>query len=131
MEHTVTLPIRWGDMDAFGHLNNVSFFRLLEEVRIQWLDQLGCKLEVQETGPVVINVSCDFLKQVVYPADIQINTKVENIGRSSLEISHELFIAGEEPQLCGRASGKMVWVNYAEEVSVPLPAELRTQLTAP
>ncbi len=131
MEHRVTLPIRWGDMDAFGHLNNVAFFRLLEEVRIQWLHELNCDLDGQGTGPVVINVSCDFLKQVVYPADIEIRTRVENVGRSSLEISHELFIAGEKPQLCGRASGKMVWVNYAEEVSVPLPDQLRNQLIAP
>ncbi|MCW8885283.1 MAG: acyl-CoA thioesterase [Motiliproteus sp.] len=131
MEHSITLPIRWGDMDAFGHLNNVAIFRLLEECRIQWLSALECPIDIQETGPVVINVSCDFLKQVVYPADINIITRVENIGRSSLEISHELYIAGDKPQLCGRASGKMVWVHYQDEVSVPLPAELRTRLTTP
>ena len=42
--HTVfdmSMPIRWGDMDAFGHVNNTVYFRYMEQVRISWFEQLG------------------------------------------------------------------------------------------
>ena len=29
------VPLRWGDMDAYGHINNVEVLRLLEEARIR------------------------------------------------------------------------------------------------
>ncbi|OMH39058.1 thioesterase family protein [Motiliproteus sp. MSK22-1] len=130
MEHSVTLPIRWGDMDAYGHLNNVNYFRLLEEVRIQWLKELGINLNEQATGPVVISASCDFLKSVVYPASIEIRTQVEHLGRSSIEISHKLYIADSERPLCGTGRVKMVWVDFATEQSTPLPETLRSHLSA-
>ncbi len=128
MHHVVTLPIRWGEMDAFGHLNNVNYFRLLEEARIQWLHELDCDLQGQQIGPVVISVGCDFLKPVIYPASIEISTRIETIGRSSIEVSHQLHIANSQRPLCGTAKVKMVWVDYAAEHSVPLPEPLKTRL---
>ena len=134
MHHTVTLPIRWGDMDSYGHLNNVNYFRLLEEVRIQWLQEIGFPVDRQEAsnGPVVISVGCEFLKPVVYPASVEIHTTVEKIGRSSIDIVHELYIvtdsnAGEAP-LCGRGKVRIVWIDFATEQSTPLPDELRSRL---
>ena len=35
------MPIRWGDMDAFGHVNNTVYFRYMEQVRISWFEQIG------------------------------------------------------------------------------------------
>ena len=49
------LPIRWGDMDAMGHVNNASYFRYLETVRIDWLWSIGCKPAPDGEGPVIVN----------------------------------------------------------------------------
>ncbi len=40
-EFVVNIPLRWGDMDAMSHLNNVMYFRLMEEARIQWFQEFG------------------------------------------------------------------------------------------
>ncbi|MDB5909191.1 MAG: acyl-CoA thioesterase [Massilia sp.] len=36
------MPIRWGDMDAMGHVNNTVYFRYFEQARISWFDEIGC-----------------------------------------------------------------------------------------
>ena len=41
--HEMLIPIRWGDMDAMGHLNNGTYFRYLETIRIDWMYAIGCK----------------------------------------------------------------------------------------
>jgi acyl-CoA thioester hydrolase len=65
-------PIRWGDMDAMGHLNNGSYFRYLETARIDWFTQLGCSPLPTGGGPVIINAFCNFYKQLEYPGDVLI-----------------------------------------------------------
>jgi acyl-CoA thioester hydrolase len=73
----MSMPIRWGDMDAFGHVNNTVYFRYMEQVRISWFEQLGIAGGNGEgQGPVIVNASMDFLKQLHYPGDI--------IGRMSI-----------------------------------------------
>ena len=74
------MPIRWGDMDAFGHVNNTVYFRYMEQVRISWfehMDFLGHRAHGQ--GPVIVNASMEFLKQLHYPGDV--------IGRMSVASS--------------------------------------------
>ena len=43
LTHEMVIPIRWGDMDAMGHVNNTIYFRYFEIVRIEWFDSIGCR----------------------------------------------------------------------------------------
>ena len=56
--------IRWGDMDAMGHVNNAVYFRYLESARIDWMRAVGCTPDPQGEGPVIINAFCNFYKQL-------------------------------------------------------------------
>lgn len=58
--------MRWGDMDAVGHLNNTYYFRYLEQVRIEWLNSLGYGIDPEGIGPVLANTACTFRKQLTY-----------------------------------------------------------------
>ena len=56
----MSLPIRWGDMDAMGHVNNTVYFRYMETVRIEWMRAVGCNPDPQGQGPVIVNAFCNF-----------------------------------------------------------------------
>ena len=43
--HTTTIKMRWGDMDALGHLNNTYYFRYMETARLEWLESINAPLE--------------------------------------------------------------------------------------
>lgn len=36
--HTAHIPVRWGDMDSYGHVNNTLYFQYLEEARVAWFE---------------------------------------------------------------------------------------------
>ena len=50
--HQMEIPIRWGDMDAMGHVNNTVYFRYLETLRIEWFRSIGCVPSEAATGPI-------------------------------------------------------------------------------
>lgn len=128
--HTTRMPIRWGDMDAMGHVNNAVYFRYLEQARVEWLQSADFAVEWRDTGPVVINAHCTYLRQLKYPGEIEIRTYAGEPGRSSFETVQEIRRVDTPDVLCAEGGAKVVWVNYAEEKSVPIPDALRRLLAA-
>jgi acyl-CoA thioester hydrolase len=129
--HITTTPIRWGDMDAMGHVNNTVYFRYMEQARIDWLSDLGCAPNPEGEGPVIINAHCTFLRQLTYPGDIEIRTFVGPQGRSSFETRHEIRRVDDPGRGAAAGPAKVVWVNFAQQKSLPLSADLRERLKAP
>lgn len=130
MEHKTFITIRWGEMDALGHLNNVAYFRLMEEARVQWLESLDVTLANTGEGVVVVNVSCDFLRQVHYPATIRLHSFVDRIGRSSVDLHQRMYLEGDDGEPCAEGRSRIVWIDYRTGRSAPLPASLRARLEA-
>jgi acyl-CoA thioester hydrolase len=124
----MTMPIRWGDMDAFGHVNNTVYFRYMEQTRISWFESLEIGTDGEGNGPVLVNASMEFLKQLHYPGDIVTRLKVGPLGRSSFDTAFELLRADEPDVIYARGNARCVWVNYALGKSVPLPDVLREQI---
>jgi acyl-CoA thioester hydrolase len=126
--HRMTLPLRWGDMDAMGHINNTLYFRYFEIVRLDWLFSVGAaKADEGGTGegPIIVNAFCNFLRQLKYPGDIEVKMFTANLGRSSFDTFHELRRADETGVVVAEGGAKVVWTDYAQGRSAPLPEALR------
>ncbi|MEK7737291.1 MAG: acyl-CoA thioesterase, partial [Pseudomonadota bacterium] len=79
---TTRIPIRWGDMDAMGHVNNTVYFRSAEQARIEWMDALGFPAGlVRDESPVIVNASCTFLLQLTYPGTVEVRMYAGRAGR--------------------------------------------------
>jgi acyl-CoA thioester hydrolase len=131
--HVMRMPIRWGDMDMMGHVNNTVYFRYIETARIAWLEAAGAAPDPTTEGPVIVNAHCSFIKQLKYPGDIEVTTYVGPPGRSSFEVTHEIRLVapdGEPGAIHAEGGAKVVWVNFPAEKSVPLPDEVRALLPA-
>ncbi len=122
--HTTTVPIRWGDMDAYGHVNNTIYFRYMEQARCEWLEEQGYKVAPEGHAPVIINAACTFMIPMTYPGTVEVRTYAGHLGRSSLETTYEMRIVGEET-VYAQGSAKIVWMDTATGKSVPIPDALR------
>lgn len=122
--HFIELPVRWGDMDAFGHVNNVQYMRYLESGRIAYVeDVLGTWVEPQE-NIVLADIQCSFLQPLHYPVTVEVATRVGRLGNSSLQILFAIYRKGEsEPVLTGK--GVLVWFDFINNQAIPLPAAIR------
>ncbi|MCA8966627.1 MAG: acyl-CoA thioesterase [Planctomycetes bacterium] len=126
--HTTRIPVRWGDMDAYGHVNNTVYFRFCEQARVEWCEAMGYPVTVEEaTGPVIINAACTFLIPINYPATACIELYAGSPGRSSAMTWYEIRVEGDT-RLYAEGSAKMVWMDHTTGGSVPLPDALRRLL---
>ncbi len=124
----MTFPIRWGDMDAMGHVNNTIYFRYQEIIRIEWLHRLGGAPDRDRQGPVIVNAFCNFIRQLEYPGDVLAKHYVANPGRTSFDTYITLERTDEPGVLYSTGGATTVWVEYSKQKSVPLPDWLRAQL---
>lgn len=119
------MPIRWGDMDAMGHVNNTVYFRYMESARIAWFESLGIVPSRLASGPIIINASCTFRRQLVYPGDVTLTTYAGAAGRSSFETWVEIRPSYDPEAIYADGQAKVVWVDHAAGKSVPLPDAMR------
>ncbi|WP_107463994.1 acyl-CoA thioesterase [Streptomyces sp. MA5143a] len=88
MRHIYRCPLRWADMDAYGHVNNVVFLRYLEEARIDFLFRPEKDFK---QGSVVARHEIDYRRQLVHrhrPVDIEL--WVTEIRAASFTITYEV-----------------------------------------
>ena len=129
--YTARIPVRWGDMDAYGHVNNTVYFRFLEQARCEWLEQVGVRVRPDEAvGPVIINASCTFLIPVNYPSTVVVKMYVGEPGRSSVMTWYELFVEGDE-RLYAEGAAKTVWMDMGTGKSAPIPDVVRALFAPP
>ena len=121
----MVIPIRWGDMDVMGHVNNTLYFRYLEIIRIEWLHRVGGSPDPQGEGPVIVNTFCNFIKQLEYPGDILARHYVADPGRSSFNTFITLERTDNPGVIYAEGGAKTVWVNFPQQKSAPLPDWLR------
>ncbi|MGK5639635.1 acyl-CoA thioesterase [Streptomyces sp. URMC 126] len=108
---TYSCPLRWSDMDAFGHVNNAVFLRYLEEARIDFLfgSEFGKGEHSFSDGSVVARHEIDYLRPLVHrPEPVVIESWVTHVSRASLTMSYEIK---DERQVYARASTVVVPID--------------------
>ena len=126
--YEMSMPIRWGDMDAMGHVNNASYFRYLETIRIDWMQSIGCPPDPAAEGPVIVNAFCNFYQQLEYPGDIQLKMYTSDPGGSSFESWCTMERADKLGTIYAAGGATTVWVDFRAQKSRPLPDWLRAQV---
>ncbi|WP_339510147.1 acyl-CoA thioesterase [Pseudomonas sp. RL_15y_Pfl2_60] len=126
--HTALIPVRWGDMDSYGHVNNTLYLQYLEEARVAWFECAGISLTNSTIAPVVLQTLHTYLKPVTHPATVKVELFLGAIGRSSLVLEHRLSTLEEPETKYGEGHCKLVWVDHSSNTSVPLPEHLRLEL---
>ncbi len=126
--HELTAQLRWGDMDAMGHINNPHYFRYMELCRLDWLFKAGTKTSPDGEGPVIVNAFCNFLRQLEYPGDVRVTMFVANPGRSSFETYHTITRTDEPGVLYAEGGARTVWTSFTARKSAPMPNWFRAKL---
>ncbi len=124
------IPIRWGDMDAMGHVNNAMYFRYLECLRIEWFRSLGCLPGASGIGPLIINAFCSFIRQLEYPGELLARHYVGTLGRSSVDTYATLERVDLPGVVHATGGATVVWTDFQARKSVAIPEPVRQLLLA-
>jgi acyl-CoA thioester hydrolase len=123
--HEVAMPVRWGDMDAYQHVNNTVYFRYMEQCRLEWFAKLGFKTVDEDIVPILVEANCRFIRAITHPATVRVTIRVTDIGAKIVETVHDLFV---EDELYATGVCKLLWMSRSANKGIPLPDSVRTRL---
>jgi acyl-CoA thioester hydrolase len=121
---TTVIPVRWGDMDAEGHVNNTGYFRFMEETRMRWVSGLGLPTQPPHPVIVLLNAACHYTRPLGYPATVEVALAIGRLGRTSVQ-THYTLRHVEAAAVCAEGYATLVWYDTSTQKSVPLPPQIR------
>ena len=127
LAHVERIPIRWGDMDAMGHVNNIVYFRYMEQARISWFEQLLPRRDAawKTTGIVIANALCNFRRAMTYPGTVEVKVYTAHPGGSSIGTYYELLL---ENEIYADGAAVVVFIDMKTQKAKRIPEEIRSLL---
>ena len=120
LEHRVA----WGEMDAFGHVNNANYLRWFESARIAYFEKVAVSIGARDASPwvpILARATVDFRKPVSYPDTVTLEATVTKFGNTSFTMAYRAISAS----LGLAAEGEAVVVLLdGSGQKLPLPAGL-------
>lgn len=128
LANQLLLRLDWSEMDLFGHINNVSYFKYLQASRVNLWEhtEMDAYFTHHRLGPALAKTECTFLKPLFYPGTIKIDCFVKQIRTTSFQLHHFIYDASGE--LCAEGEDVIVFFDYSNHKKVPLTKELIAQL---
>ena len=128
---SLTMPVRWRDLDAFNHANNSTYLTYIEETRLHWMASLPGEWMNASYSPLLAAVHVNYRRAVNWPASVVVELYCERLGNTSVTLAHRILDAGDRAVLYSDGYSVMVWVDPATAKPVPLPEVVRNACVTP
>ncbi|MCW8870569.1 MAG: acyl-CoA thioesterase [Proteobacteria bacterium] len=109
----VTLPVQWGDMDAFDHVNNAMYFRYFETARLAYFEELNLlkNMQTDQIGPILAETDCRFKRPLTYPDTIRVGAAVIENHSYGFLMQYGIYSESQKA-VCSLGSGRIVLLDY-------------------
>ncbi|KPK79362.1 MAG: hypothetical protein AMS25_12995 [Gemmatimonas sp. SM23_52] len=123
------IPVQWGEMDAYGHVSNVVFFRYFESARVLYLERCGFleSYERDKVGAILHSTSCRFRRPLYYPDTALVGTRVVELGEDRFTMSHELLSEAQDA-VAAEGTSVVVSYDYVRRQPVRIPDDVRAAI---
>ena len=124
----VKVSVAWGEMDAYGHVNNINYLRYFETSRIQYFQENGLIDLKAETGlgPILAQTTCKYHKPLTYPDQIIVGSRVKSMSTSSFVMEH--IIVSEKLGVAATGEGVIVMYDYNNSQKTELPLTIKAAI---
>jgi acyl-CoA thioester hydrolase len=119
--------VRFGDLDALGHVNNAVFLTYIESARVAFLFDSGAATSLEDMSIIVARIEIDFRAPVRFGSEIEIGVRASRFGNKSFDLEYVLRVGG---QVVAEARSVLVGYDYEKRESVAIPDEWREKLAA-
>ena len=125
----VNLPVQWGEMDAFGHVNNAVYFKYFETARLAYFNAVGVMKDMQnkQIGPILAETSCQFKRALVFPDQIVVGANVVESHEHGFLMQYGIF-SEQQQTVSSLGNGRIVMVDYQTGNKVKPSVELKQQI---
>lgn len=126
----VRLPVSWGHLDAFGHVNNTVYFRFFEDARIACFARIGMDvlMSASKVGPILARTGCVFRRPLGFPDTVTACARIEDVGDDRFSMIYAVF--SDAVGLAAHGDGRIVMLDYSTGQKTPIPTEIRQAIAA-
>lgn len=127
----IEIPVKWGEMDAFQHLNNVIYYRYFESARIAYFGKTDMMVEMEKTGigPILASSSCRYKAQVTFPDTLICGSRVSQIDEDRLTMAYAAY-SKKLGRIAAEGEAVIVSFNFKDNHKVPVPQNWIDHITA-
>lgn len=128
---SIEIPVAWGDMDAFGHVNNTIYLRWFESARIAFFHAAGVPHQraALTQAPILAHTSCTFEWPLAFPDAVRVEAHLVRVGTKSFTLRYEVHSRTHERR-AAHGDSVVVWYDYPSARSAQIPDDLRQRLEA-
>ena len=129
----ITLPVQWGDLDAFQHLNNVSTLRYFESARMAHFYQVFQPaleprvfqdlVHGRNYGPIVKSITCSYRSQITFPDTVTLGIRAESLGSDRFD-QHFLAVSHKQERIFADGKATIVMFDYEKQKKAILSPQL-------
>jgi acyl-CoA thioester hydrolase len=126
----VDIPVAWGEMDAYGHVNNIVYFRYFETARMAYFEKLESPdfVDRNPLGPILASTSCRFRAPLTFPDRLSVGARVARVDEDRFVMFYAVY-SHRFQKIAAEGEGTVVCFDYRENRKAPLPAELRDRIS--
>jgi acyl-CoA thioester hydrolase len=121
--------VRWGDLDAFGHVNNTVFFRFFESARIAYFERIGFLGADGGVGPILHSTNCRFRLPLGYPDALRVGAKVSALEKDRFNMEYRI-VSAKRGAVAAEGAGMIVAFDYAKQTKADVPADVVARIKA-
>jgi acyl-CoA thioester hydrolase len=125
----IEIPIAWGDMDAFQHVNNTVYLKYFESARISYFEKIGFFEVMNKTniGPILASTQCRYKIPLTYPDHVTVGAKVETIEKDRFIMKY-VVISHKHKKIAASGEGVLVTFDYQNNIKSLIPEEIRKRI---
>jgi len=125
LQTQITIRIDWSELDLFGHVNNVAFHKYAQTARLNYVDAMGLmKLhQIHNIGFMVAETNCQFKKELLFPGNINIQTKIDFVKNTSFALEH--IMTNDNGDIVAIAKDVLVVFDFIKKEKCLIPEEIK------
>ncbi len=125
----IEIPVAWGEMDSFQHVNNIIYLRYFESARIAYFEKLKLMEFMNQTGigPILASVQCKFKIPLTYPDTVSVGTRISKVEHDRFVMEYHV-VSWKHQKVAAEGEGIIVSFNYRENKKAPLPEEVKQRI---
>lgn len=127
----IEVPVAWGHMDAFQHVNNTVYFRFFESARIAYFERVGYMDAMARTGvgPILASTQCRFKLPLTYPDQVSVGARISELEADRFLMLYRL-VSQRHGKIAAEGDGWIVSYNYRQQRRAPVQDDVRERIRA-
>jgi acyl-CoA thioester hydrolase len=125
----IDIPVLWGELDAYGHVNNTVYFRYFESARMAYLERCGVleSYENDRTGIILYSTECRFRAALHHPDTASVGARTVQIEDDRFTMAYAVSSRAQN-RIAAEGRATLVWFDYKAREKMSLPEPVRSAI---